>query len=119
MQYYKPIGETIIPSTLQTKNLQPLNYVIHNQVDIPMQPSIFILNSLNTRGNTSKFIQLQSQINCYVQSFFPEASKLWNLLTKSIVSCSEIKKFKQSIFIIITELTNYDRYTKRVMISML
>ena len=34
------------------------------------RPSIFMPNLLNTRGNASKFSQLQTQINFYVQSFF-------------------------------------------------
>jgi len=72
--------------------------IIHNQIDIPMQPSIFIPNLLNTRGNASKFIQLQTEINCYAQSFFPEAIKLWISLPEFIVSCDDIETFKKLIF---------------------
>ena len=57
-----------------------------------MQPSIFTPNLLNTRGNASKFIQLHTRINCYAQSFFPEAIKLWNPLPESIVYRREISR---------------------------
>ena len=50
--------------------------IIHNHVDIPMQPSIFMPNISNTRGNTFRFIQLQPRIDCYAKSFFPESVKL-------------------------------------------
>ena len=36
--------------------------IIHNHVDIPMQPSIFMPNISNTRGNSFRFIQLQPRI---------------------------------------------------------
>ena len=44
--------------------------IIHSYVDIPMQPSIFMLNVSNTRGNAFRFIQLQPCIDCYAKSFF-------------------------------------------------
>ena len=71
--------------------------IIHNHVDIPMQPSIFMPNISNTRGNTFRFIHLQTHIDCYAKSFFPESVKLWNSLPDSIVSCQEIETFKKDI----------------------
>jgi len=72
--------------------------IIHNQIDIPIRTSIFTPNSVNTRGNTSKFIQLQTWINCYTHSFFPEAIRLWNSLPESLISCDKIETFKKNDF---------------------
>jgi len=44
--------------------------IIHNLVNIPVEPPNFIPNTISTRGNTQKFIQLQSSIDCYAKSFF-------------------------------------------------
>lgn len=56
----------------------------HVYVEIPLQSSIF-MRTEEMLPNLS--VQLQPWINPYVQSFFPETIKLWNLLPEVVVSC--------------------------------
>ena len=71
--------------------------IIHNLVDIPVEPPNFIPNTIFTRGNTQKFIQLQSNIDCYAKSFFPEAIKIWNSLPQLMIDCNDAESFKHYI----------------------
>ena len=71
--------------------------IIHNLVDIPVEPPNFIPNTIFTRGNTQKFIQLQSNIDCYAKSFFPEAIKIWNFLPQLMIDCNDAESFKHYI----------------------
>ena len=59
-------------------------------------------NASNIRGNTFRFIQLQTRIDCYAKYFFPESVKLWDSLPDSIVSCQETKHSGKILLITIT-----------------
>jgi len=66
--------------------------------DIPVEPPNFIPNTISTRGNTQKFIQLQSSIDCYAKSFFPKAIRFWNSLPQQMIDCDNVESFKKIIF---------------------
>jgi len=72
--------------------------IIHNLVDISVEPPNFIPNTISTRGNTQKFIQLQPKIDCYAKSFFPEAIRFWNSLPQPMIDCDDVESFKKCIF---------------------
>ena len=72
--------------------------IFRNLVDIPVEPPNFIPNTISTRGNTQKFIQLQSNIDCCAKSFFPEAIRFWNSLPQQMIDCDNVESFKKSIF---------------------
>ena len=68
--------------------------VIHNLVNIPVEPPNFILTTIFTSGNAQKSIQLQSSIDCYTKSFFPEPIRMWNSLLQLMIDCNDVSTFK-------------------------
>ena len=75
--------------------------ILNKQVEIPILPTIFRPNNLSTRGNNSRFIQLQCHLNCYRNSFFPDAIRIWNSLPQHIIDCSNTDLFRDGKYTII------------------
>ena len=73
--------------------------ILNKQVEIPILPTIFKPNTLSTRGNNSRFIQLQCHLNCYRNSFFPDAIRIWNSLPQQLIDCSNTDLFIGMVFI--------------------
>ena len=71
--------------------------ILHKQVEIPIVPTIFRLSILLTRGNNRRFMQLQCHLNCYSNSFFLDAIKIWNSLPQDLIDCSNIDSFRDNI----------------------
>ena len=72
--------------------------ILNKQVEIPILPTIFRPNNLSTRGNNSRFIQLQCHLNCYRNSFFPDAIRIWNSLPQQLIDCSNTDLFRDGIY---------------------
>ena len=61
--------------------------IIHNKVEINAQEQL-VPRSTSTRGHFNKFIQLQTKVDPYKNSFFPFTIKLWNQLDDHIAQAS-------------------------------
>ena len=72
--------------------------ILNKQVEIPILPTIFKPNTVSTRGNNSRFIQLQCHLNCYRNSFFPDAIRIWNSLPQQLIDCSNTDLFRDGIY---------------------
>jgi len=71
--------------------------IINHMIDIPPRPPIFITNDRSTRWYHHKFIQLSTRINSYLNSFFPDAIRIWNSLPLPLIEYTTIDKFKQQL----------------------
>ena len=72
--------------------------ILNKQVEIPIIPIIFRSNTSATRGNNRRFVQLQCHLNCYSNSFFPDAIRIWNSLPQQLIDCSNIELFRDHIY---------------------
>ena len=59
--------------------------ILNKQVEIPIVPTILRPSISLTRGNNRRFIQLQCHLNCYSNSFLPDAIRIWNSLPQQLI----------------------------------
>ena len=79
--------------------------ILNKQVEIPILiPIIFRSNTSATRGNNRRFVQLQCHLNCYSNSFFPDAIRIWNSLPQQLIDCSNVELFRDHIYRHYTQL---------------
>ena len=104
---YGPVSITRLLENLSWPTLQQrrtcnrgimLYKILNKQVEIPILPTIFRPNTSVIRGNNKRFIQLQCHLNCYRNSFFPDAIRIWNTLPQQIIDCSDVDSFRTSIY---------------------
>ena len=73
--------------------------ILNKQVEIPILPTIFRPDTLSTRSNNRRFIQLLCHLNCYRRnSFFPDAIRIWNSLPQQLIDCSDVNLFRDGIY---------------------
>ena len=70
--------------------------IIHNLVDIPVEPYLTPLTSM-TRGHDSCIHQIRTTNNTYQQSFFPRTIVLWNQLLQTAVSQTTLEAFQNQL----------------------
>ena len=69
--------------------------IVHGHIDIPA--SFFRPASLNTRGNSLKFLVPFCRIDIYRHSFFPSGTRLWNGLPERIATADTIEAFRRGL----------------------
>ena len=71
--------------------------IINNLVDVSTDG---ILNPLtvNTRGHSQRFKQLNTNVDCFLHSFFPATIKIWNNLPENLTTHAALQDFKKTIF---------------------
>ena len=72
--------------------------MLNNIVDIPIDLSILVLNTLPTQGHNLRFRQLSFRINSFGKSFFPDSIRIWNQLPTSLVNCNDLDSFKLQLY---------------------
>ena len=95
---YEFVSHSIKLSVGSAQGLLLKNKILNKQVEIPILPTIFRPNTSLTRSNNKRFIQLQCHLNCYRNSFFPDAIRIWNTLPQQIIDCSDVDSFRTSIY---------------------
>ena len=72
--------------------------ILNKQVEIPITSTIFRPNISSTRGNNRRFIQLQCHLDCYNNSFFPDAIRIWNSLPQKLIDSPNVELFRYGIY---------------------
>ena len=70
--------------------------IVNQQVEIPSE-GILIPNNVHTRGHNNKFRQLQTRLQCYQGSFFPDTIKLWNKLPDYLANLHDLISFREDL----------------------
>ena len=70
--------------------------IVYNLIDVN-QEDILVHTTRTTRGNTLKFNQPPTRIDCYLNSFYPEAIKIWNHLPDHLTRTTDMDFFRQNI----------------------
>ena len=69
-----------------------------NIVDISIDPTVLVPNTLPTHGHNRRFCQLPVTTNSFGKSFFPNSIKIWNQLPTPIVNCNDLETFKLQLY---------------------
>ena len=72
--------------------------ILNNLVDISIDPTVLVPNTLPTRGHNQRFRQLPVRTNSFGKSFFPDSIKIWNQLPTPIVNCNDLETFKLQLY---------------------
>ena len=72
--------------------------ILNNLVDISIDPTVLVPNTLPTRGHNQRFRQLPVRTNSFGKSFFPDSIKIWNQLSTPIVNCNDLETFKLQLY---------------------
>ena len=72
--------------------------ILNNIVDISIDPTVLVPNTLPTRGHNRRFRQLPVRTNSFGKSFFPDSIKIWNQLPTPIVNCNDLETFKLQLY---------------------
>ena len=72
--------------------------ILNKQVEVPITSTIFRPNISSTRGNNRRFIQLQCLLDCYNNSFFPDAIRIWNSLPQQLIDSPNVELFRNGIY---------------------
>ena len=62
-----------------------------------MEEGILNPNNAHTRGHKNKFRQLQTRLQCYQGSFFPNAIKSWNKLPDYMANLHDLNSFRKGL----------------------
>ena len=68
--------------------------ILNNIVDISIDPTVLVTNTLQTRDHNRNFRQLPFTTNSFGKSLFPDSIKIWNQLPTPIVNCNDLETFK-------------------------
>ena len=68
---------------------------MNQQVEIPSE-GILIPSYAHTRGH-NKFRQLQTRLQSYQGSFFPDAIKLWNKIPDYLANLHDLNSFREGL----------------------
>ena len=69
--------------------------IVHALVDIPSIK--FVLAAIVTRGNQTKFRQIQARTNYYKYTFFPAVIPLWNQLLHDPAGAEDLDQLNQRL----------------------
>ena len=72
--------------------------ILNNIVDISIDPTVLVPNTLPTHGHNQRFRQLPVRTNSFGKSFFPNSIKIWNQLPTPIVNCNDLETFKLQLY---------------------
>ena len=61
------------------------------------QREFLIPNNVHTRGHNNKYRQLQTRLQCYQGSFFPDTIKLWNKLPDYLANLHDLISFREDL----------------------
>ena len=73
--------------------------ILHQAVDVSVPDYYIIPISWNTRGHSSRFIQLQTNIDAYKYSFYPSAIRLWNALPTYVIEANSLEDFQNIYYV--------------------
>ena len=80
--------------------IQSCGLNVHDS-DIPIQGSLLIPVTDNTRGHFNRFCQLSTKILCFYHSFFPAAIKIWNSLPSLVINCNNVEHYNLCCILLI------------------
>ena len=80
-------------------SLSMMYRIIHNLVDILVEPYLTPSTGMMTRGQDSLFHQIQTTNNTYHQSFFQRTIILWKQLPQTAVSQTTLEAFQNQLAI--------------------
>ena len=72
--------------------------ILNNIVDISIDPTVLVPNTLPTCGHNQRFRQLPVRTNLFGKSFFPDSIKIWSQLPTPIVNCNDLETFKLQLY---------------------
>ena len=79
----------------------PLYKIFYNLIEVNTA-GILIPTTRVTRGNSLKFNQPYTRVDCYLYSFYPDAIKIWNHLPDHLTMLTDIDTFRKDIINYIT-----------------
>ena len=77
--------------------------IVNNLVDVSTDG---ILNpiTINTRGHSKRFNQLNANVDCFLHSFFPATIKIWNNSPENLPTHAALQDFKKRYLRHVTNL---------------
>ena len=91
------LGWVTLQKRRDLARLSMMYRIVHNLVDIPVEPYLTPSTSMMTRGRDSPFHQIRTTNNTYKQSFFLRTIVLWNQLPQTAVSQTTLKAFQNQL----------------------
>jgi hypothetical protein len=74
-----------------------MHKITNNQAAIPMQTFLQPVTRFTRNQHTKAFHRPSGKKDCWVNSYFPQTIKNWNILPQKLVDLEDNKTFKQEL----------------------